>query len=149
MLALAQTRDCGRLAGVDQKLKSANAFQRNDLAQAQRFRRIFDGSVEFWSAGGTRVGLGVEAAVGRILIFLAAGRAEHELPHRCIGTVVGDVDDDGVARSAVGAVGEGIEKAAVGGIEQLFAAVGTGREVGQYIHGFRGIGFAVVNLELG
>ncbi len=127
MLALAETRDRSRLTGVAQKLESANAFQGNDLALAQSGCGVGDGAAELWPADWARVGLGVEAAVGRVLVFLAASRAERKLPHRRIGPVVRNVDDDGVARSAVGAVGEGIKKAAVGGIEQFFAAVGTGR----------------------
>ena len=67
------------------------------------------------AADGAGIGLRVEAAVGGVGVLRRAGRAHGEAGHGGGGAVVGDVLDDGVARAAVGAVGEGIAEAAVGG----------------------------------
>ncbi len=71
------------------------------------------------AAGGAGVGLSVEAAVGRIVVFGLASRAHGKPGHRRRRPVVGDVGDDGEAGAAVGAVGERIAVAAVAGIEHL------------------------------
>ena len=102
-----------RIAGIGQKLESSNAFERDDFSLQQRLDRIFDRAVELRAADRAGIGLGVKAAVRRILVFFAAGGTQHELAHRRVGPVVRNVDDDGVTRAAVGAVGEGIFKAAV------------------------------------
>jgi len=78
----------------------------------------------------TGVGLGVEAAVGGVVVFGLAGGAHWEDGHGGLGTVVGDAAGDGEAGAAVGAVEEGIAVAAVGGIEEFVEAVGAGGGVG-------------------
>ena len=139
MLALPQARHCLGIARIHQKLESSNAFERDDLALSQRLDRIFDGAVELRPAHRARVGLRVKAAVRRILVFLAAPRAQHEITHRRVGPVIRNVDDDGVARPAIRAVGEGIFKAAIVGIEQFFAAVGAGGQVRQHVDRLAGV----------
>ena len=69
------------------------------------------------------VGLGVEAAVGRVLVLGAAGGAHGKAGHRGQRPVVGDAAHDREARPAVGAVDERVAVAAVGGVEQLAQAV--------------------------
>src|SRR5579863_1574470 len=108
MLALAEAGDGIGIAGVNQKLESSDAFERDDFSVAKGRGRVGDGAVELWATDWAGVGLSVEAAVGGIFVFFAAGRAEGESPHRRVGAVVGNVDDDGVARATIGAVGEGI-----------------------------------------
>jgi hypothetical protein len=69
--------------------------------------------------------LGVEAPIQRIFVFGAAVVTEREIRHGGVWTVVGNVLDDGEARSAIGAVDEGIEVAPVIRIEQFALAIGT------------------------
>ena len=77
-------------------------------------------------AVGAGVRLGVEAAVGRVVVLGLAGRA-HPKPAIVVERpVVGDAADDREARAAVGAVDERVAVAAVGGVEQLGQAVGAG-----------------------
>src|SRR5512138_807850 len=76
-----------------------------------------------WPAIGTGNRLGMEAAIQRILIFVAAAIAHAEFRHRREGAVIGNVLDDREARSTVGAVNEGIEIAPIARIEQLAFAV--------------------------
>ena len=77
-----------------------------------------------------RVGLGVEAPVGRVLVLAAARGTEGEASHGRALAVVGQPLDDREPGPAVGAVGEGVVVAAVRGVEQLAAAVVAGRDVG-------------------
>ena len=76
------------------------------------------------------VGLGVEAAIGGVVVFGLAGGAHWETGHGGLGAVVGDAAGDGEAGAAVCAVEEGIAVASVGGVEQLAEAVGAGGGVG-------------------
>ena len=86
-------------------------------------------------SGGPHVGagvrLGVEAAVGRVLVLRLAARAHREAGHRRARPVVGDAAHDREARAAVGAVDERVAVAAVGGVEQLAQAVVAGGGVGR------------------
>ena len=143
----ARRRRHGRVvARVDQEMEAADALHRDDppVADARRRRRaarrprsrqrapVGIPERQLRPAVGAGVRLGVEAAVGGILVFGAAGGAHRETPHRGAGAVVGQVLDDAVARAAVRAVDERIAVAAVGGIEQLAQAVVAGGEVGQH-----------------
>ena len=83
------------------------------------------------AADRTRVGLGVEAAVGRVVVLGLAGRAHPEAGHRRERPVVGDPADDREARPAVGAVDERVAVAPVGGVVKLAQAVLAGRPVGR------------------
>src|SRR5580692_8409549 len=89
----------------------------------------------------------MEAAIRGILVLLAAGGAKNEIPHGGVGPVVGYVDNDCVARAAVCAVGEGILKATIRGIEQFRSAVGAGSEIGEHVDGFSCIRIAGMNFE--
>ena len=81
-------------------------------------------------AGRAGDGLGVVAAVERVLVFPAAVRAHREPGHRRARPVVGQAADDGVAGPAVGAVREGIAVAALARRLDLLEAVGAGGDVG-------------------
>ena len=74
--------------------------------------------------------MGVEAAVGGIVIFGFAGGTHGELRHGGGGAIVGKVLNDGEAGAAVGAVEEGVEVAAIVGIEEFTEAVFAGGDVG-------------------
>ena len=71
------------------------------------------------AAGGARIGLGVEAPVGGVVVFGAAGRAHGEPGHGRLRPVVGRAVEDAEPRAAVGAVGQRIGEAAVGGVADL------------------------------
>ena len=76
MLALAEAGDGVGIAGVDQKLESSDAFEGDDFPLPQGRGRVFDGAIQSRAADRAGVGLRVKAAVGRILIFLAARGAQ-------------------------------------------------------------------------
>jgi hypothetical protein len=73
----------------------------------------------------------METAIGWIVVFALALGAHRERAHGRGRAVVGQGGDDGKARAAVGAVGEGIAEAAVARIEDLGE---TGRAGGQIRH---------------
>ena len=126
MLAFAKTLDGGGIRGVDAQMESADALDGDDLAGEQAvdgsgYRSVGTESVlpsgrfepDARAAIPAGVGLGVKAAVERIVVFGLAGRAHCELRHRGLRPVVGNAARDGEARAAVGAVEEGIAIAAV------------------------------------
>ena len=73
----------------------------------------------------------METPVRRIFVLGAAVSAERKSAHRGLGAVVGDIQNDGEARSAVGAVDERVAITAVGGIEELAQAIVAHRHVGR------------------
>jgi hypothetical protein len=73
----------------------------------------------------------MESAVGWILVFCLALRAEGELLHRGVRPVVREGFNDAETGTAVGAIGEGIEKAAILRIEDFAQAIRTGGDVRQ------------------
>ena len=77
------------------------------------------------------VRLGVEASIQGVLVLGPARVAHREVLHGRVGPVVGQALNDAEARAAVGAVGERVEVATVGGVEQLMQAIGAGGYVGQ------------------
>ena len=136
------------MASVSEKLESSDAFESDDFALQKRFDRIFGGAVELRPAHRAGIGLRMETAVRRVLVFFATHGTKRELLHCGVRPVVGNVDDDGVARSAIGAIGERVFKAAVTGIEQFLAAVGAGGKIGKNIDGLAGIVVAGKNFEM-
>ena len=73
--------------------------------------------------------LGVEPPVGGVLVLLPAVPTHGEGRHRGVGTVVGDVPGDGVARAAVGAVGEGVAGSPGARLADLGQALVAGADV--------------------
>src|ERR1022692_339969 len=71
----------------------------------------------------------METPVIRIGILRRTGRTHGEACHGGGGAVVGDVLDDGVARAAMGAVGEGIPVAPVGGRAKVAPAGVAGAHI--------------------
>jgi hypothetical protein len=149
MLALPQTCDRRRVAGIDQKLKSTDSLQRDDFATQQGFRCFRNRALQLRSTDRAGIRLGMEAAVDGILVLCTALRAEHKVAHRRIRAVVGDIDDDRVAWAAARAVCEGILIAPVARIEEFLATILAGREVRQYVDGFAFLSVAGVNFEAG
>src|SRR5918992_275930 len=75
------------------------------------------------SAYGAGVGLGVEAAVGGILVLAAAVGAHSKARHRSRGPVVRNRAGDGETRTTVRAVGERVAVAPVRGVQKLSQAI--------------------------
>ncbi len=141
-LAEAKFADGVGLMGVDCEVEAAEAFDRDDgtlVEEADGFGEGIAGvrgvgavdEGELGAAVPAGVGLGVEAAVERVVVLGLTGGAHAEGGHGGLGSVVGDAAHDGETRAAVGAVDEGVEVAAVGGMEELGDAVGTGGDVGR------------------
>ncbi len=93
------------------------------------------------------VGLGVEAAVQRVFVFPLAVGAHLEDAHGGQRPVVGDVLDDGEARAAVGAVGEGIAVAAVALGENFLQAGAAGGDIRRDELVFARLGYAVADFK--
>ncbi len=117
-------REVPRIAGQQ---KPAQALDGQDLSFFQetdgggdRVRRgnrfpLWVDELKFGAAHRAGIGLGMEPAVCRVLVFPPAVRTHAESGHGGLGPVVGDVFDDGEAGTAVRAVGERIAVAAVRG----------------------------------
>src|SRR5579872_950056 len=99
------------------------------------------------------VGLRVEASVSGIVILSFAGRAHLKLGHRRELAVVGDVPNDGVARTAVGAVGEWVAVTPVRRVAEVCPTIGARGDVGRDQHElprlFSKRRMALANLEAG
>ncbi len=90
------------------------------------------------------VGLGVKAPVQRVFVLRRAFRTQRKAGHGGLVAVVGDEPGDGVARPAVGAVGEGVKVAAVGRVVHVGQAVVAGGHVGADEHLVPGPSFSTV-----
>ena len=162
VLSLAEAVNGSLIGGVDGEVEAADAFDGEDLSVGEAADGFLNGVLiedgagwvggdefDLGAADGAGVGLGMEAAVGRVVVFLPAGGTHGEDGHGGLGAVVGDAAGDGEAGAAVGAVEEGIAEAAVGGVEELAEAVGTGGCVsGDACAGVAGV-FAEVDGEAG
>ena len=82
------------------------------------------------AAGRAGVGLGMEAAIARVVVLAPAGLAHRECRHGRLGAVVGHALEDAQPRPAVGAAGERVGKAPVEGIADLCQAAPAGRKIG-------------------
>ncbi len=101
VLARAQSGDRGVVRRIAHQMIAADALDRDDEAVAKRGDGGIEGGVafgvgmavaaenQFRPAFGTGQRLGMEAAVGRVLIFGAAGVAQFEARHRGALPVVG------------------------------------------------------------
>ena len=123
--AIAQAFDGGIAGGIAGEVEAAQSLDRDDLSVAQALLRFGDFRRKGGSAGRAGVGLGVKAPVARIVVLRLASRAQAEGAHGGLGAVIRDVLDDGVARAAVGAVGEGVTVAPVSGIGEFAQAIRT------------------------
>ena len=146
VLARTQLGDGRRVVRAAGEVEAADALHRDDGSIEQRAGGGLDGvaRTRVLESAAARVrephlrpavragvGLGMEAAVGRVAVLGQAGRAHLERRHRGVRPVVGHVAHDREARPAVGAVREGVAEAPVGGVEQLGQAVCAGGAVGR------------------
>ncbi len=97
---------------------------------AARWRSRF--GPDLGAAHGAGIGLRVKAAVGRGGVLAAAVGTHLEGPHGSPRAVVGNIENDAIARSAVGAVGERIAEAAIGRIAKFREAGRAGCQVRQH-----------------
>ncbi len=131
------------VAGVTGQLEAAQALERQNAALQQNLTGAGQGVAlvvprgagvaiaghtsvhkpETGAADRTGRGLGVEAPVGGRGVFRRAMRAERKTAHGGGGPVIGNGAGDGVARPAIGAVGESIAITAVGRIAHVRKAV--------------------------
>ena len=147
--------------GIARQVKAPQPLQGEHLALAQRSGGGRDDIIaadrgplpvhelKAGATGRAGVGLGVKAAVKRVVVLPLAVGAHHEAAHGGVGAVVGDILDDGESRAAVGAVGEGVAVAAVAWREQLREAGIAGGDVGRYQLVPALLGEAVPDLEAG
>jgi hypothetical protein len=157
------------VVGGYHEVEAAEAFHGDDFALAdgfcgggqgfaavRGFPRLVRRSLSFpvpqrevRAADGAGVGLGVEAAIERVVILSLALRAHDEALHRGVGAVVGQRFDDAEARAAIGAVGERVAVAPVVRVEDFGQAIGAGRNVREHESGFGAAGFARANFKSG
>ena len=130
-LGRAQPRHRRRVERIAGQLKPTQALHRHDAAFRERRHRVVQRGRNAGAAHGAGVGFRMKAAVGGSGILRAARVAEGEPRHGRIRPVVGHGGGDGVARTAIRAVGEGVAIAAVRRVEQLPEAIGTGGQIGR------------------
>ncbi len=129
-LARPQACDSLLVCRVAGEVIAAEPLHGHDAPVAEQSHRLLQRQRETRPAVRARGRLGVEAAVGRILVLAAAGGAQRKPGHRRVGAVVRNGGDDGEARPAVRAVHERVAVAAVGRVEELAQAVVAGGGVG-------------------
>ena len=138
VLAGAQPRHRRVVVGTTGEMEAADPLHGDDRTREQRTRGALDvvaaaGRVADQphprAAGGARVGLRVEATVGRVVVLRLARRAHREPGHRRQRPVVGDAAHDREPRAAVRAVDERVPEAPVARIAQLREAVRARRGV--------------------
>ena len=91
--------------------------------------RLWSFQPHFWPTNGTGDRLGMETPIQRIGVFFLTIGTHGKRSHGGFGAIVGDVFDDGKARSAVGAVDEGIAVATVGWVEEFAQAIGADADI--------------------
>ncbi|MCG3119758.1 MAG: hypothetical protein ALAOOOJD_02269 [bacterium] len=162
MFALAEMLHGFFIGGIDQQMKSANAFHGHNLAAQERIDRledrvIFDGErqpfmipqLHLRPAPRAGIRLRVKTPVGGIVIFGATIQTHRKTFHRGVRTIIRQRRDDRKARTAVGAIGERITIAPVGRIKNFSQTIRTGGNVGQNKSAFLTGFFAVANFKSG
>jgi hypothetical protein len=135
-LAAAQTSDRGLVGRVGDQVVAAEPLHADDAALTQQTHGASDrvginhGAVvvdepHLRPAARAACRLGVEAPVGGVLVFGGASVAHGERRHRRQRPVVGQVANNRVPGSAVGAVDQGVAVPPVTRIEELTKAVGA------------------------
>jgi hypothetical protein len=161
LLAGTQGGDGGIIAGITHQVIAAHTLdgQHGMLAQgihggAQGVFIVMDkflpryGEAQSRSTGGAGQGFGMEAAVGGIAVFRRAVRAQGKARQGRVGPVVGQGADQGVTRTALGTVGEGVAVATLSGILNLRDAVRAGEIIGRQMNARRMIRMAGADLEI-
>jgi len=78
----------------------------------------------------TCIGLGVESPVLWIVVFVPTLFTHPEMFHGCVRSIIGDVINNGISGTAVGAVDERILMATVTRVQELMKAVFTYGNIG-------------------
>ena len=127
--------------GAHGQVETAQALDAEDAPDRQEARgRLqgiglsLDGAIHVLKpdagpAHGAGVGLSVEAAVAGVVELGQAIGTHGEPGHGGVRPVVGDAADDRPARSAIGAVGEGVTTSPIGRVQNLAQAVSTGGHI--------------------
>ena len=143
VLGPAEAGDGGLVEWIADEMEAAEALDGQDLPGPDERRGLGDdvaaelapraGVEEGQARPADRAGdgLGVVAAVERVLVLAPAIGAHGEAGHGRLGAVVGEAADDRIAGAAVGAVGEGVAVAALAGRVDLPEAVGARGDVGR------------------
>ena len=146
---------------------ATETFDRNDLAGLE-----FGNGLDEWKSGRvrcigiptfppsvlpfqsrptflTRVGLGVEPPVGRIVILLPTLRTHGKISHRSVGPVVRQIANDGKPRTTMGTIDERITRPTVLRIRQFAQTIRARRQVRGNMHRHRSNGVRVNDLKAG
>ena len=147
-LTPAQGGDGRSIAGIHQQLEAPHALHGNDLSTP--YRRcgcgdacpiaLFDlvglpdgiglaAPVELGPAGGAAQGLGVEAAIGGILVIGLAGPTQGQGRQTGVDPLEGQLVEHAVAGPAIGATDERVAVAPVGGVLQFGQAGRAGGQI--------------------
>ena len=114
---------CNQLCGTMENLvRFLDVFCPGDTFERKAIRRTRFNPANFRTALKARIGLCMETPIGRIGVFLLACWAHLELRHRCFGAIVRQLAHDSEARTAIGAVDEGVMETTIVRVEQLFNA---------------------------
>ena len=144
MLALAQLVQGLGIACIAGQVHAADALDGNDLPGFQArcglghrvgatdHRALRIAQPDMRAAQRAGVWLRMKAAVGGLAVLGGAVLAQLELLHAGVGAIVGNRAHDGKARAAVGAVGKGIQIAAVAAIKRVLQALGAGGGIGHH-----------------
>ena len=166
-LAFPQAGHGGILPGIAGQLKAAQPLEGQNVAVPQQIGGLPQGRAggpgrhaggrgavlrmrdqpEPGAALGAGHGLGMEAAVEGIAVFGGAARAEGKAGHAGGGPVIGDGAGDGVARPAIGAIGEGVAEARIARIAHVPQAVGADAHIRADEHAVPAAARALHNLE--
>ena len=137
-LPLTQRRHRCVVVGPAGEVVAADTLDRDDRSAAQRrgsrrHRRSPARTVPTQRRATVRAGdgLGVVAAVSGVGVFVGTRLTHREIRHRRGGPVVGQIGDDGIARTAVRARDEGMQVSAIAGVEQFPQAVGADGDIGR------------------
>src|SRR6218665_1946905 len=118
--AATQQVDSRTIPSIGGEMKTANTFDRHDLARSQSLNDRRHGSItlfyitcgprqgELWTTGGAGIWLCMEATIARVFILAQAMGAHREARHGGLGAIIGQCADQGKARAAVGAIDERI-----------------------------------------
>jgi len=102
-------------------------FYRNDLIPPQRVDDLFDTIAQRRAAGLTSRVFCVKPPVAWISVLGFAVRAHSKIRHCRVRPVIRNLPSDGVARSAIRAVREGVAEAAIARIPHFRQAIGADR----------------------
>ncbi len=123
------------IACICSQVKSAQSFDRDNIALFQQVCGFINGipgayfpavtviQGHMGATCRTGIGLGMKPAVAGVFILGPAFFTHLKMLHGGAGSVIGDIVDDGVARTAVGAVDKRIAIAAVVRVKQFGKAV--------------------------